>query len=40
MLKRRMKTANRANHADRPDFALLAPEFRLLHFARNWQIHS
>ena len=35
MLKRRLKTTNRANHADRPERALLAPEFRLLHFARN-----
>ena len=41
MLKRRLQTANcadpadRADRTDRADRALLAPEFRLFHFARH-----
>ena len=41
MLKRRPQTANRADRAgradrtDRTDCTLLAPEFRLFHFARH-----
>ena len=41
MLKRRPQTANRADRAgradrtDRTDCTLLAPEFRLVHFARH-----
>ena len=41
MLKRRLQTANCADPADRADRtdgadrALLAPEFRLFHFARH-----
>ena len=49
MLKRRLQTANcadpadradRTDRTDRADRALLAPEFRLFHFARHWQIRS
>ena len=41
MLKRRLQTANcadrgdRADRTDRADRDLLAPEFRLFHFARH-----
>ena len=41
MLKRRLQTANcadpadRTDRTDRADRALLAPEFRLFHFARH-----
>ena len=41
MLKRTLQTANRADRADRADRThridrtLLAPEFRLFHFARH-----